>query len=129
MATSWMEINSTNPIFVTFSSHNVLLVIKVPNLPCAIITSCSYNLFLSMECHTTDSPWFSTSVGIYFLFLLHSFHEVIKSLREIWIRSCIFRPWCVLAFEWYVIFYSTTHSLLLHACINLSLDFLLMFVN
>jgi hypothetical protein len=129
MTAGRMEIDCTYPILVSLTGHDILLVLEVPNLPGAIITSrCDY-LFLSVKCHASDSPGVTATMSINFLVLWHSLHEIVEGLWEIGVWSGILRPWSVLAFEWHVFIYSATHSLLLHAGVNLSLDLLLMFVN
>ena len=64
-----VEIDRTYPVLVALSGHDVLLVLEVPDLPSTIITSRGHYLFLSVECHTTDSPGFIAAVGVYFLVL------------------------------------------------------------
>ena len=51
-----MEVNGTYPILVAFASHDVLLILKVPYLPSAVIASSSYNLLLGMERHASNTP-------------------------------------------------------------------------
>jgi len=124
-----MEINSTYPIFVTFSCHNVLFVLKVPNLPSTIITCSCYYLLLGVKSHTTDTSWFTLRMCFNLLIQRHSLHQIIKCLREERIWSSILRPRCILAFEHGILFHLATHSLLLHTGINLSLNLLFMFGN
>jgi hypothetical protein len=57
MTSSWMEINSTDPVFVAFTRHNVLFILNVVDLPGAIVTASCYDLLLGVQSHTTDSSW------------------------------------------------------------------------
>ena len=129
MTTSWMEVNSANPVLMTFSSHDVLLVIEVPNLPGAVITSSCNYLLLCMKSHTSNSSWLSLTMCIHLFVHWHSFNYIFKSLRKVWVRSCILWPRSILALNHSCIFNPSAHSLLLHTCIDLLLDLLLMRVN
>lgn len=129
MTTCWMEINSTDPVLVTLTSHNVFFIFEVPDLPGAIITRCRYNLLLGMESHTTNTPWFVLRVRVDLLVHGHSLHNVVEGLGEVRIRAGIIWPRGVLALNHCVFFNPATHSLLLHTGVNLTLHFLLMLVN
>jgi hypothetical protein len=74
MGASWMEVNGCNPVFVSFTSHNVLLVVQVPNLPGAIISSCCYDLLFSMQGHSTDA----SRMSLNWLLSLHPLIEIIE---------------------------------------------------
>lgn len=43
---SWVESASTNPILMSFTTHNEVSGRNTPQLPCGVITSCGYNVFL-----------------------------------------------------------------------------------
>jgi hypothetical protein len=129
MAACWMEVNGAYPVFVALSCHDVFLVFKVPDLPAAVISGRRYDLLLSMEGHTSNSPWLTLTMSFNFFFHGHALHDVLKSLRQVWVGTSIVRPWCVLALKRGILLDSTTHPLLLHTGINLLLDFLFVFIN
>ena len=80
MATSRMEVDRADPVLVSFTCHDILLVLHVPNLPGAIITGgCNY-LLLGMQCHTTNAFWIALAVRINLLVHRHALYHVLKSL-------------------------------------------------
>lgn len=129
MATSRMEVYGAYPILVSLTGHYVLLVFDVPDLPCAVITSCSNDLLLRMQRHASNSSWLRCSVSINLLIEGHPVHEVIECLREVRVWPCVLGPWRILAFHGDVLFSPASHSLLLHASVDLFLDLLFMFGN
>ena len=124
MASCWMKIYRTYPWFMTLPCHYIFIIFKVPNFPCAIITSCSYYLFFCVQCHSSNS----FRMRINFLLNWHSLIKILKSLRKIWIWSGILRPLRIASFQYSCLFNSSSHSLFFHASIDLFLNFLFMFL-
>ena len=121
-----MEIDCGYPVFVTFTSHDVLMIFKVPDLPSTIISGSRDNLLFGMKRHSTDTS------GMSFNFLLarHSIVEILKGLGQIWIWSSILRPRSVLTLNLHLFLaISSAHSLFFHTGVDLLLDFVLMLLD
>jgi len=120
--TCWMEINSGDPIFMAFTSHDIFLVFQVPNFPGAVITSSGNNLLLGMKGHSTNTFWMSINR----LGWVGSLIKIVEWFRQVWIWSCVFWPWSILSFNGDSSLSSfSSHSLLFHAGVYLFLNFLL----
>ena len=50
-----MEVNGRDPVSVTFTSHDVLGGVHVPDLPGAVIGGCGNDLLPHVEGHATDA--------------------------------------------------------------------------
>ena len=100
MRPEWMEVCGSYPIFVSLASHNVLTVFKVPNLPWAVITCCSYDVLSLMETKTTNASFMSIDL----FDSLHARIDIIIGSWHPWVRPCIFL-WegCILALYWWCI--------------------------
>ena len=129
MASSRMEVNSANPILVTLARHDVLLVFEVPDFPTAVITGSGNYLLLCVKGHASNSSWLALAVRINLLVHRHALDEVLKGLRQVRIGTSILGPWSVLALNISIFLDSSAHPLLLHTCIDLLLDSLLMLIN
>jgi len=119
--TCWVEVNSWDPVFVSFTGHYVFGVVEIPDLPAAVITRSGNNLFLSVQAHASNSLW----VGIQLLWARHALIKVIKLLSQVGIGSCIFWPRSVLPLHLHVRICSSSLALLLHARLNVPLNLLL----
>ena len=120
MRSSWMKIYRTDPIFVSFASHDIFLILQVPDLPLAVITCSGNNLFFSMESHSSNS----SGMGFNFFLAGSSLVEwCLKLFSQIWIISSILWPRCILTFNLCMLFHSATHSLFFHGSVNLLLNF------
>jgi len=60
----WVEINSTEPVFVAFTSHDVLLRLHVPDLPRAVIGNCCQDLLAHVQSKATDGARMSIYLGV-----------------------------------------------------------------
>ena len=51
---SGVEVDGGDPVLVTLSSHYILVVVQVPDLPGAIITGRGNDLFLRVQAHSSN---------------------------------------------------------------------------
>ena len=122
MGTRWVEVYSRDPVFVALTCHNILIVVEIPDLPSAVITSSSDDLLLSVESHASDS----LRMGVDFLTTGASLIPGIILLREHRVRSGVLRPWSILSLKLHASVSLTSRSLLPHTVLNLLLDHLFM---
>ena len=64
MRANWMEINSTKPVFMALSGHNVFLCLHVPDLPGAVVGDGRQNLFAHVKGKGTDWAAMSVDFGV-----------------------------------------------------------------
>jgi len=107
---------------MSFTCHDVLLVLQVPDLPSAIITCCGHNLLLGMKGHATNT----FAMGSKWLLARKLVVDAFELFRKVWIWSSILWPWSIRSLNLNSSLFSSTHSLLSHACIDLLLDSLFM---
>ena len=63
VGTSWVEVDSSKPVLVALSSHDVLAGVHVPNLPETVITGRCKDLLAHMQSHTANSAVMSFNFG------------------------------------------------------------------
>jgi hypothetical protein len=86
MRSNWVEINTSKPVFVTLSSHNVLTSVHVPDLPRAIVRHGSNNLLTHVEGEARNRSLmsFNTLAG------RHALSDGFISSRKVRVRSGVF---------------------------------------
>ena len=119
-----VEVNCGDPVFVAFASHDVLLVIQVPDFPSTIVGRSSHDLLLRVQAHAADTLW----VRVYLLGLVCSFIEQLELLSQVRVWSCILWPGCISSLHDHVIYFASL-SLSFHLSFKLLLDALLMSFN
>ena len=85
--TSRVEVDGRDPVTMTFTGHDILTRLHVPNLPCAVIRGCGDDLLSLMESHATDASRVSSDL----IGRRQSGWDGLISLREEWVWSSILR--------------------------------------
>lgn len=80
-----MEIDSTEPVFMSFTSHDIFTGVHVPDFPRAVIGYSSDNLFAHVESKARDR----SSVGLYSLAGRHASSNSLVSSRKVGVRASI----------------------------------------
>ena len=83
MRASRMEVNGGDPVTMTLSSHDVLLRLHIPDLPCAVIRGSSDDLLPLVERHTTDT----SCMGLDLVCSSQARRNLLVSLSEEGIRA------------------------------------------
>jgi len=83
----WMEVNSTEPVLVALTRHNVLLRLHVPDLPRAVIGNCCQDLLAHVQSKATDGARMSIDLRVG---RKASSNRLVRA-REEWIGASILR--------------------------------------
>ena len=125
VSSCWMEVHSADPVFVTLASHDVLVIVEIPDFPSAVVTSGCDNLLLGVEGHAADA----FGVGVDLFAASASLVPGVVGLGEHGVRSGILWPRGVLALQLETSVSLSTCTLLLHAILDLLLDHLFVSLN
>ena len=87
-----MEVNGGDPVTMTFSSHDVVTGVHVPDLPGAVVGGGSDDLLTHVEGHASNGALMSSDLGS----TVESVGHWLVGLGQVWVWTGIFGHSCVL---------------------------------